>query len=916
MKALARLKSWLRSSSDREQVETDMDDELRFHIDQFTEDLVRKGVSLQEARRRAQLEFGAVDARKDECREALGLRLLDDLKADVRFAVRMLRQSPVFTAVAVLSLALGIGANTAIFSLMEAAIWKSTPVKNPDRLRLFQMVSGPKRAYNSSAGSGKLWEDGVYRGFPISYPVFEAFHKNPGQFESIFAYKNADRLTAVIDGNAELVSCYLVSGDFHRTLGASTAAGRPIVQEDDVRDAPEIAAVISDAYWARRFGRDASVIGKRILVNEAPVTIVGVNTADFTGPEARTNPDVYLPLAMQPRVYSWRYAVKTKGSLLDDPDYWWTVVMGRLKPGADEAAAQAELDRVLTDTVRATLPDRGNRDQPHLRLLPGRRGVDELARYLGPPLWVLLLFVALVLLIACANVANLLLARASVRQREVGVRLALGAGRARVMRQLLTEGLVLAAIAGAAGLGLGYAMRNAIPKLMETSWRPAPSYAEFDLRVVAAAVAISVLTGLLFSLAPAWQVRRVELNSTLKEGARSTIGGPRMMTKKLLVVFQVALSLLVVTGAGLFVRTLNNLKASPLGFRPEQILLFRMDPPRARYAGDALKDLYSRIERQIGEIPGVQSATLSDTALVAQDSSTTGIVPTGRTLPPGDARSSWIIVVGDRFFQTMGIPILQGRPIEERDQANSPPVAVVNQEFIKKFFPGENVLGKTFNWSDRSFEIVGVSANTRFNQVDVPMPPTFYPSYRQVRPQQIGAMEFEVKTAASTESMMRAVREAVRRIDPNLPVFDVRTQQAQIDATMSQQNLFATLTSALGALALMLTCVGIYGIMSQTVARRTNEIGIRMALGARAGQVLGMILGESGRLIVLGIVAGGAAAYWLASYVESMLYGVKGSDTATLAAAVGILCGVGLFAAWWPARRASRVEPMTALRHE
>src|SRR5262249_32107795 len=283
----------------------------------------------------------------------------------------------------------------------------------------------------------------------------------------------------------------------------------------DSRTASEIPAVISDAFWARRFGRDAGVIGKKVIINEAPVTIIGVNTADFTGPEAQTNPDVYLPIALQPRV-SPRSSAGRVGSLLDDPDTWWTGVMGRLKPGFQEAAAQAELDRVLTDAVRATLPDRLNRDQPHLRLVPGHRGVDEIAHYLGTPLWVLMSFVALVLLIACANVANLLLARAAVRQREVGVRLALGAGRGRVMRQLLTEGLVLAAIAGSFGLGLGYAMRNAIPRLMATSWSPSPTEAEFDLRVVAAAVAISVLTGLLFSLAPVWQVRRFDLNSTLK----------------------------------------------------------------------------------------------------------------------------------------------------------------------------------------------------------------------------------------------------------------------------------------------------------------------------------------------------------------------------------------------------------------
>jgi hypothetical protein len=445
MSAFAALRSWMRGVFHRSRVEQRMDDELRFHIESYVEDLVRSGVAPEEAHRRARVEFGGVEARKEECRDALGLRLLDELIADGRYACRQLRRSPIFTAVAILSLALGIGANSAIFSLMEA-VWKPIPIHEPERLGLFSWVSGPRQLMNSSWG---FWYRTVTNGrasTSFSYPVFDALRRQQSVFSVVFAFKPIGRVTAVVDGEAELVQAQLVSGNFYGGVGVAPIAGRAIVPQDDVRGGTETVAVISDGYWARRFGRSPFAVGARIRVNQVPVTIVGVNAPGFTGVDPGDRPDVFMPLNTQPLVLPWRYA--RTGSLLEDPDYWWMLVMGRLKPGVSRAQAQSALEVAFQQAINATLPDRTDRDQPQFRLLAGSRGQDNLWEAFGTPLFMLVALAGVVLLIACANVASLLLARAVVRRRELSVRLALGAGRWRIVRQLLTEGLALGVVGG------------------------------------------------------------------------------------------------------------------------------------------------------------------------------------------------------------------------------------------------------------------------------------------------------------------------------------------------------------------------------------------------------------------------------------------------------------------------------------
>ena len=471
----------------------------------------------------------------------------------------------------------------------------------------------------------------------------------------------------MIDGRPELVNSTMVSGNFYDGVGISPVAGRQIVASDDTGRTDAV-AVISYGYWNRRFGRDASAIGRKVILNQIPVTVVGVNPQGFTGMQPGEDPDVYLPLSLQPIVIPNQYS--DKRSLLEDPEYWWLLVMGRLKPGVSESKAQADLDVVMLQAVRASLPNKLKRDLPRLRLMTGSRGLDNLRGEFSRPLFVLMAVVGLVLLIACANLANLLLARATAREREIGVRLALGAGSWRIRRQMVTEGLVLALLGGSAGLALGYWARNGIPSLMASSWDPSPLQAKFDLAVFGISLGLAMLTGILFSLAPAWQSTRTEVNAALKDGARTTMSLPKLVAAKSLVVFQVGLSLLLLVGAGLFVRTLSNLQSADLGFRPERVLLFTLDPPRTRYMQEHRKALFQQIEEQAAQIPGIQSSSLSSVPLVANNTSTTGVAPADRKGGPGDNAN--VNDVGDRFFETMGIPILYGRPIGAQDRETRP----------------------------------------------------------------------------------------------------------------------------------------------------------------------------------------------------------------------------------------------------
>jgi predicted permease len=547
-----------------------------------------------------------------------------------------------------------------------------------------------------------------------------------------------------------------------------------------------------------------------------------------------------------------------------------------------------------------------------LRLLPGSRGLDNLAEDFSAPLTVLLGFVAVLLLVACANVANLLLARASSRRRELSLRLALGAGRARLARQLLTEGLVLGVCGGVLGVLLAYWIRGIVPGLLLPSWAPAHFEPAFDLRVLVLALVVTLATSVLFSLLPVWQAVRGDVHAALKDGGRTVVNAAHPLRGRALIVFQVSLSVVLLVAAALFLRTLANLRSVELGFRPERILLFTIDPPRARYAKEARTAVFEAIDRRIAALAGVESSSLSETVLVSGGNARTTVTIAGTT--PAKSAATWVNTVGDRFFETMGIPIVLGRPYDAHDGRGSARVAIVNQQFARKFLPDVNPIGRRFTHGKETLAIVGVCGDTQFNRARAAMPPTWFRLLSQT--DDVSAMTFAVRTSEHVSTILPAIREAVRTVDNDLAVYDVHTQQQQIDSTMSNERLFVTLTSAFGVLALILASVGIYGLLAQNVSRRTPEIGIRMALGATASNVRGMVLREASLLAVAGVIVGSTAAAALGRFVEATLFGVTPIDPVAIGGAVVAMLVVALVAGWLPARRACRLNPLIALRHE
>jgi len=891
----------------RRQMESEMDTELRFHIDSFTADLIRQGIPSDEALRRARMEFGAIEAKKEECRESLGLRLWDELRGDCRYGVRMMKQNPGFTAVAVVSLGLGIGANTAIFTFAQEILLKTMAVPHSERLRMLNWAVVDPKAHFPGPAWGSF---GPGLASPFPYRLYQEMRRHNEVLDDLVAFKDVYHLSATVNGQAEPVDGMLVSGNFYRSIAPKMIAGRPIAPEDDSLSASPV-VVISDAYWARRFGRSAEALGKIISLNRVPVTIIGVNAPEFKGAKAGGTYEIFFPLSLQPQVLPIR-----DGSLLAIDNYWWLMVMGRLKAGVTDQAAGIALEAGFRNAFHATMPEK--KDFPHFSIIKGSRGLDRRQLEFTKPIYLLLALAGLVLLIACANLANLLLARSTTRQREMSLRLAMGATRSRVMRQVLTEAMLLASLGGAAGLLLGYWGRNFIPSLFDDSWHPSGIDPQMDWRVFAFAFAITLITGLLFGVAPAWRSTRADVNSGLQETGRMSTGRPRAFLGKALVVCQVSLSLLLLVGAGLFLRTLLNLRTTAIGFNPEHILLFDINPPRSQYPWPKGVALYQRIEEKLAILPGVQSVTLSAEPLLANSMDRNCFRPTGKPPGPAEQDPPWTNSVGPNFFETFGIPIVNGRSFTARDNHSVPDVAIVNRRFARESFPNENPVGRTITSCERGdnptpIEIVGVSADAKYSDIRGEAPPTIYFSFPQDNK---GRATFELKTAASTPSIVAEIREVVRSIDKDLPVQEVRTQTQQIEATLSQERVFATLTSGFGILALILASIGIYGIMSYTVSRRTNEIGIRMALGARSTVVLSMVLRETLLLALIGIAAGLASAAAVTRLAATMLYNLKPTDPLTFVAAAFLLTIIALASGFIPARRASSVDPMHALRHE
>lgn len=930
---VACLRSTLVSIASRRRIEREMEAELALHIQIRTADLIRTGLPPQDAARQARIELGNPLTHKEGMRSALGLRWLDELSADLRYAIRYLRKSPVFTAVAVTSLALAIGANTTIFSVAKQVLYERLAVPHAADLRLLAWTGS-----QDHVAVHHIWGD-YYSQLPggrvasssFAYPAYQQLRAQNQSLQDLMAFKST-AANVTVGKVPERMGIEMVSGNYYNVLAVEPQMGRLIGPSDDVTTEEGTVAVISDGLWQRAFDRSPQVIGQVIHVGYVPLTVIGVNPRGFTGAKnVQQSPDVFVPLSLQPllRPFNDPNSANEAGnsaSGLENPTRWWVNIMGRTRPGIGDAAAQSALDTQLSAIVRATMPVRKGEDLPRLELRDGSRGLFVQKEIFAKPMAMLLTFAGLVLLLACANVANLMLARGSQRQREMSVRLALGAGRTRILRQMLVESLLLAFLGGLCGLLTAYLGRNIIPKLTQNAWERTDFHVNFDWKVFAFTAAVTLFTGILFGLVPAVAAARAEVTHGLKEVSLSVTRRRSVLGNKSLVGFQIALSTLLILGAGLFLRTLLQLHAIDPGFRTDHLLLAEINPPERRYPAGADVALHRRFEQSFAAIPGVESVTLAADPYVADDTSTTDFLPQGMKYNPQGHFEEAINIVGNAFFQTMQIPIVAGRAFGEQDTAASPKVGIINRALANKRFPGQNPVGKFFRTEDHDadghgsttgedwIQIVGVCGDTRYATLRDDPPPQFFLPY--VQQKQVGGMTYEIRTRLAPEQIVPALRRILQQADPDLPIVDLRTQQQQIDAALQQERLFVTLTSGFGLLALALACVGIYGVMAYSVAQRTNEIGIRLALGAQPDNVRRMILRESTVLTGIGIVVGVAGALALARLVKSMLYGVPPYDPVTLTGGIGLLFAVALASSWIPARRAASIEPMRALRHE
>jgi predicted permease len=905
-------RSWVRAIAGRARLEDEMEAELACHLEHLTADLVHAGHSPAEAARRARVALGPMLMHKEEMRASVGLRWWDELWADLRYGLRILRKSPGFTAIAAGSLALAIGANTAIFSIAKSLLYDRLGVPHAEQLRMFSWYGDGNLAVHGMWGQFDPSPDGSMAGNIFSYPVYLQMRAQNRSLEDLFAFKD-DGMNATIAGVAQRVQAEMVSGNYYANLGVRPQLGRAIQPSDELQYGAGTVAVISDSLFEHAFGRSPSVLGQTITLNQSVLTIVGVNPRGFTGANGvQVSPEVFVPLTMIPLIDP-----KGDKSLLEDADIWWLNIMARARPGVNDAEAQSVLQSQLESDVRATMKVKPGETIPRLIVSDGSRGMHSAEAMFKEPVAVLMALSGFVLLLACANIANLLLARGAHRQREMSVRLALGAGRLRVLRQLLTESLLLAAIGGLGGLVLGYAGRNLLPTLMSNAWERNEFAVSFDWGIFAFAALVTLLTGLLFGLAPAWLAARAEVSSSLKESAQTTTRRRRGLTGKFLVAFQIALSTLLVVGAGLFLRTVFALNTVDVGFRTDHLILLHVNPPARRYAEGKGVELYTRLEEGFANIPGVEQVTAATTPYISESMSNDFFLPEGEKQDDHKDQAEFFNVVGNGFFGTLGIPIVAGRPFGAQDTSTSQRVAIINRALAKKRFPNMNPIGKRFRSSgpaDNWLQIVGICADTHYASLREEAPPQFFVPYRQ-QPA-VGDITFMIRTPLAPALLVSAFRGVVQKQDRDLPIIDIRTQQEQIEATMQQERMFAALTTGFGVLALALACVGIYGIMAYTVANRTNEIGIRLALGAQPGQVRGMILRESGWLAGAGVVVGVGAALALTRLVKSMLYGVQPWDPVTMAGGALLLLCVALAASWIPARRAAGVQPMQALRHE
>jgi macrolide transport system ATP-binding/permease protein len=893
---------------------------MELHLAERADELQGDGMTAECARTEARRRFGNVGLTHEESREIWMTRFLSELIQDVRYGCRTMIANKAFSALAVLSLALGIGANTTIYSFMESILLRSLPVADPESLVVLNWHSRPPQNANKESVhvmhglQGLAWPgdkgEMVLGIFPYGgfYTLQAATRDEDPVFSSLFGYMNGRNKTLAVRGQATSASTEYVTGEYFRGLAISPAAGRLIGSEDDRPGAAPV-AVISFAAGQQRFGEPSSAIGQRVLVDNVPLTVIGVTPPEFFGVDPAAAPDLYLPLHTNLLVDGARAA-----RIYPDSNFYWIEMMGRLRPGVSMARAQAAMAPRFHQWVAATASTDGERAKlPALILNPGAGGLGSLRRQYSQPLYVLLTMVGLILAIACANIANLLLARAAARRREMAVRLSLGAGRFRVVRQLLTESVMLASLGGAFGFLFAIWGVRSLTLLLSGGQQNLTLHAELNWHVLGVTAALSVVCGLLFGLAPAIQSTRPDVMPALKN---SSGGGPRRRAQNVLVVAQIAISFVILVAAGLFVRTLNNLHSVQLGYARENILLFSVNARQAGHRDPEMATFYGDLRKRFESIPGVSSATLSQSSIInaaRAGQAIKGSMKVG-TVTVDDAR---VLAAGSRFLTTMQIPILAGREIDDRDQPGSRPVAVISERLARTYFEHENPVGRRITLPDenRDLEIVGVSANLRYgglkNEDENAM--SVFVAASQFSPDRI---TYALRTTGDPLRFVQSVNEIMREADSRIPVTNVVTQAAEIDRTISRELTFAKLCTGFAILALLTACVGLYGTMSYSVARQVGEIGIRMALGAQRGAVVWMVLRRVLLMVAVGLAISVPVALGASRLVKSFLFGTQPNDPGTLALAGVVLLSAAILAGYAPARRASRIDPLAALRQE
>jgi predicted permease len=858
----------------------ELDDEIETHLRMLTKRYVRQGMTEAEAAWAARRQFGNITLLKEAHRDMRGIRFIDMLFQDLRFGVRMLLKSKGFTAVAALSLALGIGANTAIFSLLDALLLKPLPVRRPEQL---------------------VFVDGLSFAYPD--PVFPELSEKNSPFAGMFSF-NMKEMTMNDGNHAERVIGELVSGNFFNVLGVGAHLGRVFSDADDQTPGGHFVTVISYNYWRRRFGADPQIVGRKISVNNYPFTIIGVVAQGFNDVAIGAAPDLRVPMMMKREMLDHIVAAP---------------VMARLKPGVGIAQAQAATDAIYQNIIRQNNlrtsvgdPPTERIFAPRIQLHSARTGVPttNLRSQVSQPLILLMCMVGVVLFI----VANLLLSRAATRRREIAVRLAVGAGRSRLVRQLLTEGFLLSALGGA--LGLVFA-RWGTQLLLGFLPQDATLDIKLDLRALSFTLGVSVLTGLLFSLAPALQATRFDLIPALKNDAAGVVGRRRRWElRNLLVALQVAMSLVLLVSGTLFARSLRNLKAVDLGYTTDQIVTMQTWPEGSGYNLDQSRNFYAQWIERVRALPGVKSAAYAGLPIRDHGYESEIEVP-GSQVPPNERPATLLNGIGSQFFATFGIPLLRGRDFNAQDSVGDNQalkVVIVNDSFARYFFGDENPLGKRLSVGPfKNLEIVGVVGNAKLENLKETMSRTIYYPERDCY---FGTLRLCVRATGDAGALVAAIRNEVHILDPNLPVFNIKTFADHIDESISRERLIALLSSFFSLIALLLAALGLYGVMANAVARRTREIGVRMALGAQARNVLWLVLRETLFLVAIGIAIGLPVALAATRLIKGFLFGLSANDPLTIALAVSLMLAVAALAAYLPARRATKIDPMMVLRQE